>query len=71
MTLAQFLEEFAKIQWGARCHMILHSLTTSMQFVGLAQFDNVEDIVNKAALKMGYSMLRDKQKEAILGFMHG
>lgn len=33
--------------------------------------DNVEDIVNKAASDLGYSSLRDKQKEAILGFVRG
>ena len=31
----------------------------------------MEELVNKAALEMGYSSIRDKQKEAILGFLSG
>ena len=31
----------------------------------------MEELVNEAALEMGYSSIRDKQKEAILGFLSG
>ena len=42
----------------------------SMQSLARVRVE-MEELVNEAALEMGYSSIRDKQKEAILGFLSG
>ena len=87
-TLARFscaLEEFAKVQWGASCHVTyliinrwyeyLHARLWQRRTETMADASfgaiTIENAVNKAVIEMGYDALRDKQREAILGFLQG
>ena len=48
------------------------STTSALSMQSLARVRvEMEELVNEAALEMGYSSIRDKQKEAILGFLSG
>ena len=46
------------------------SAASALSMQSLARVE-MEELVNEAALEMGYSLIRDKQKEAILGFLSG
>ena len=69
------LEEFVKVQWAERCHILQSSYQLQVHYVSnhslhLWRWTMWRTVSTKLS-EMGYSLIHDKQKEVILGFLRG